>query len=777
MKKYLIALGVIVALSFLSFFNLLRAPFLYDDNSVIIPDAEVILAPDYERGLVQDFSTLFEKVWLTPRPLRQVSHRADLLLFDGNAGAHHAVNILFHSAVAFLGFLLLLRLGMPFGFALAVASIFTVNPIVVESLGIVSHRKEILAAIFLLLTLLLLWSSKSVNILPASVTFLLATQAKETAVLLPGILLVIYLFYKRKNSESSVEKNESVPTNISLHTVVLFFVLAIAFAGISWWQAHIAMDDQSADAYADVYRAGHFNGAPESWPYVFSAILRVVPKYLWLLVFPMGHSLETTIDISTPLLSWQVLLSLIFVIALLLLLWMSYKKKSDFFMPLAWIGVALSPYLVPHIIHSGGAAVYADRYAYLASFGMAWLIVAVIARFAKARLILLCVVPVAVYVAFSIFLSSKYSSNFALWSYVSKQNPDSMPAMNNLAIAYLQQDNWERAESIFNEMLERKPDFSFGACVYARESYRRGEKDKAIKIINNLIEQNENDKIALRQRAMLYLLMQKFDVAYADFKKAASFGVDDPQFNVTFAELLKEKCMWKEARLRYRKAAEKSHKFADMYYDSIVLVANPVYKKGAVAIVGDSVPHGVGTEDANGKTLSLKAGLTEQYSSKLGGKIYDFTKPGSTAVELAQTVTTMFNKSSGISQCVIMVGVNDAFRKAKPDEIVRSIAAVVLYCRRNGIIPIVTGPIPVMATDNRNRENQERILAVTNNKLIAFCRDANVYFINSRQIMTGNRLDFYGGTVDPKTGNHLTRHGMEQLIPRVYEMLAISRSE
>src|SRR5258706_8122497 len=77
----------------------------------------------------------------------------DVSLCGMRAGAHHAVNALFHAVNAALLFLFLDTTTRRRAPSLAAAALFAVHPLNVESVAWVSQRKSVLCMFFLLLTL------------------------------------------------------------------------------------------------------------------------------------------------------------------------------------------------------------------------------------------------------------------------------------------------------------------------------------------------------------------------------------------------------------------------------------------------------------------------------------------------------------------------------------------------------------------------------------------------------------------------------------------------
>jgi len=86
-------------------------------------------------------------------PLTWLSHMLDRQVFGARPGPQHLVNVAFHIANALLLFLLLRRLTGAHWPSAAVAALFALHPLHVESVAWISERKDVLSAFFFLLTL------------------------------------------------------------------------------------------------------------------------------------------------------------------------------------------------------------------------------------------------------------------------------------------------------------------------------------------------------------------------------------------------------------------------------------------------------------------------------------------------------------------------------------------------------------------------------------------------------------------------------------------------
>ena len=144
-------------------------------------------------------------------PLTWLSHQLDCQLFGLNAGAHHLVNVLFHTANTVLLFQLWLRLTKACWPSALVAALFAWHPLHVESVAWVAERKDVLSTFFGLLALLAyarfagqpeirgpkpkVWYGVSLGM------FALALLAKPMLVTLPFLLLLLDYWPLRRFTE------------------------------------------------------------------------------------------------------------------------------------------------------------------------------------------------------------------------------------------------------------------------------------------------------------------------------------------------------------------------------------------------------------------------------------------------------------------------------------------------------------------------------------------------------------------------------------------------
>ena len=120
---------------------------LYDDKQYVYQNAMV------QQGLTPEsvqwaFKTFYAYNW---HPLTWLSHMLDFELFGLDPAGPHLVNVLLHAVNAILLFTLLRAMTGATWRSFAVAALFAVHPIHVESVAWLAERKDVLSLFFGLL--------------------------------------------------------------------------------------------------------------------------------------------------------------------------------------------------------------------------------------------------------------------------------------------------------------------------------------------------------------------------------------------------------------------------------------------------------------------------------------------------------------------------------------------------------------------------------------------------------------------------------------------------
>jgi tetratricopeptide (TPR) repeat protein len=137
-------------------------------------------------------------------PLTWLTHMADCQFFGMDAGWHHLTNLWLHALSALLLFAVLKRMTGARWPSAAVAFLFALHPLHVESVAWVAERKDVLSAFFWMLTLACyvryVERPGVGRYLTVLLAFLLGLMAKPMVVTLPFVLLLLDVWPLRRNA-------------------------------------------------------------------------------------------------------------------------------------------------------------------------------------------------------------------------------------------------------------------------------------------------------------------------------------------------------------------------------------------------------------------------------------------------------------------------------------------------------------------------------------------------------------------------------------------------
>lgn len=167
--------------------------FAYDDTAIIAADSRV---HSFDIPAMLTSGYWASELHALYRPVTTLSFALDWSIAPNGPAWFHFTNLLLHAGASALVFALLVRY-FSTGAALVGGLVFAVHPVHVEAVANVVGRAELLAAFFALATLLV-WNPREPNprfraarTLGVGMLALLAVASKESAVVLPGLLILM----------------------------------------------------------------------------------------------------------------------------------------------------------------------------------------------------------------------------------------------------------------------------------------------------------------------------------------------------------------------------------------------------------------------------------------------------------------------------------------------------------------------------------------------------------------------------------------------------------
>jgi tetratricopeptide (TPR) repeat protein len=228
--------GLVVAFAVAASFR--AAPTL---GFVDYDDPLTVLAPPLRNGLTSEafrfaFAGTAANLW---QPLSSLSHALDTQIYGSWAGGHHLTNVLLHLGSALILLAWLRRHTGEGLLALAVALLFAIHPLRVESVAWVTERKDVLSLLFYLLAIWFYssWAASSEPrrrrpYLLAVLSAAIGVLCKPSLMTLPAVLLLVDVWPLRRLSWD--DRGNLALLKARLVEKIPFALLALAAATIAW---------------------------------------------------------------------------------------------------------------------------------------------------------------------------------------------------------------------------------------------------------------------------------------------------------------------------------------------------------------------------------------------------------------------------------------------------------------------------------------------------------------------------------------------------------------
>lgn len=163
----------------------------YDDQIYVYLEPQVTKGLSFQ-GIVWAMTHIHTEIW---HPLTTISHMLDCQMYGVQPAGHHFTNVLLHTIAVLLLFVFLRRMTGALWRSAFVAALFAIHPLRAESVAWVSERKDVLSAVFFMLTLgayeRYVRNPTVVRYLATSILFALGLVSKPMLVTLPFVLLLL----------------------------------------------------------------------------------------------------------------------------------------------------------------------------------------------------------------------------------------------------------------------------------------------------------------------------------------------------------------------------------------------------------------------------------------------------------------------------------------------------------------------------------------------------------------------------------------------------------
>ena len=547
----------------------------FDDNEYFFENPHT-LAGLTRANAKWAFTTFDTGNW---HPVTWLSLIWDAQFFGSGAAAPHITNVLLHAANSILVFLLFLQLTGAIWRSGAMAMLFALHPLHVESVAWVAERKDVLSGFFGLLTLLCYARYAKNDGSPnqrragsyslALFFFLCALMSKSMVVTLPFVMLLLDFWPLERFKKSSLGHLvvEKIP----------FFLMIVADSVVTF------IAQQKGNAVTSLARFP-LNLRLEN---VFVSYGRYLGKIFWPVNLATPYS---------PLRQWPaviVILSVVLFIGLGVLAVMLRKKSPFVFTGWFWFAGMLVPVIG---LVQVGAQSMADRYVYLPVIGILIIVVWAAAEFcAKNQLPRPMIISCATIVFFACALRARNQVSFwrddgTLFGHALAVTANNNVASHNLGYWYQKNGQLGKAMDYYfdaDQLGTRDPSKLYNA---ANEFAKLGHWDEAIKVYRRALQLSPNQPDILNNLG--FALAQKRDFleaavcfqdvlklepdsadahnnlatilfaqgnpqdAAVEFEEALRLSPDNPQFDVNLGDTLVRLGQSTNAAQYYRRALQ-----------------------------------------------------------------------------------------------------------------------------------------------------------------------------------------------------------------------------
>jgi len=504
--NYLVA-GFVSMLTFLVYLSSLHNEFvMWDDNLYVYENPHI--HPVNAAFFRWAFSNFYGANW---HPLTWISHAMDYAAWGLNPMGHHLTNNILHAVNTFIVVILVAKLlearrtsrqqnppllpsqeGSYIVIAAVTGLLFGLHPLHVESVAWVSERKDLLCAMFFLLSILAYTKyvsigggSRNKHYILVVFLFALALLSKPMAVSLPVVLLI--LDWHPFNRISSMKSFLSA------------FLEKLPLIALSLVSSVLTVLAQKAGGALQTFEVITFSSR------VLVAAESLL-SYLWKMVLPMNLIPYYPYPKNISLFSTEYLLSVVLVFGITGACIIMVKKQKLWLSVWGYYVLTLLPVL--GIVQVGSQAM-ADRYTYLPSLGP-FLLISLIAsglwqksplRRAWAGLVIVVAILVISSLSFLTYQQiAIWKDSLTLWSYVADRERQDTPLVHsNLGLVYNRLNMPEKTIEQYLTAIRLQPDFleahyNLGVFYQERNIFDKAMEQYliAIKLKPDYVEARDN---------------------------------------------------------------------------------------------------------------------------------------------------------------------------------------------------------------------------------------------------------------------------------------------
>ena len=144
------------------------------------------------------------------------------------------------------------------------------------------------------------------------------------------------------------------------------------------------------------------------------------------------------------------------------------------------------------------------------------------------------------------------------------KNPECAFVMGELL---RQQEDWERAEVVYEAVLSEDPDFPEAHTKLSYILYRTGDGEESLREAKSALALTQDNAEAHKNAGLALATMRKFDAAIVEYREALRLKPDYWAVHMDLGLMYADKGAWDDSIVEYRKAIALDASEADAFYN------------------------------------------------------------------------------------------------------------------------------------------------------------------------------------------------------------------
>lgn len=483
---------ILCVLCFAIYFNSLKNSFVYDDEGLIVNNP-VIKYPklmplifkkslyDYP-GLGKDIT--FDRMY---RPLQVLSYALDYRIWRLNPLGFHLTNILLHLFSSILIYYLFLIISNN-TVSKIVSVLFLVHPLQTSVVTYIAGRADLLACLFILLSLISFLRFVKLRVktyyIASLLSALLAIYSRENALIL-FIFIALILFFLRVKPRYYLYVIPFILLDL-IYILSRFFILG----------NHLLV----------------LHPPLISLPLRVVNFFNIIPRYLFLLILPLDLHLFRTTPFIRNLFDIKTFFAISFILLYIILI-IRYRQNRLLIFGMLWFLTGITPvFFSLDGYRMLKEAVMAESWLYFSSIGF-FISVAgqnILKRFNK----ILLIPFIAFYALLTVINNVYWRNNIVLYKHISEYIPEQRnPVWKNLINSYFKAGLYEDALTEIKRFSVYYPDSAQTYILWGNYYFLKGKLHKAVDNYKVALTKDKNNFALYSNLSLFYKELNRIDEA------------------------------------------------------------------------------------------------------------------------------------------------------------------------------------------------------------------------------------------------------------------------